>query len=288
MTGSMENPLETIGTTLGNKGVRACGLCGDVRRLTKSHVPPQAAGNGTRVERAADVIAVADARRIRRPGRWNAGGLWVRGLCEDCNNFAGRRYDEAYADFASSIHRLVRPSSQRLLVRSAEAPPVLFAPGLVSRCVLVGMFAIHPRLRHILPQLADDLRAEERTLRWPSSAVLRMGLHDGSRALLASGLFMARVLQRRDQHFTFGDIVFPPLAWSLTPVDVGTQSVDSLPDVSDWARYSPERTQVDLRNIVRAIPTFVHPKLAPTQEQWIELMSEKGTDEDAVILHGCL
>ena len=280
---SAGRPPEFIGTPLTEGSPRPCGLCGDTRRLTKTHVPPRTAGNTSTVERAPDLLTPAG---LRRPGRWNRGGLWVRGLCEDCNQLAGRRYDEAYGDFARALEAAARARHRGLQLPPSDAPHVRLAPGLVSRCILIGMFTIHPRLRQIFPILAKDLRNEEPTLRWPESVQLRVGQYHGPRALLASGIFMARVLGHRTQHFTFGDVVFAPLVWSLVPDVAEAQPVDQLADASEWPNYSSERTRVDLRHIVRRFPTFLHPALSGTRDQWIELMGEAGTDAEAVILHG--
>lgn len=174
-----------------------------MRRMTRTHVPPQTAGNTHVVQRAADVITEG----VRRPGRWSVGGLWVRGLCEACNQLAGRPYDQAYGDFARALNSAAAARSAGLLTRRSDAPPIRLAPGLVSRSILIGMFAIHPRLRQIFPAVAEDLRMEAPALRWPSAVSLRVGRYQRRRALLTSGIFMARVLGHRTQHFTLSDVV---------------------------------------------------------------------------------
>lgn len=67
---------------------------------------------------------------------------WVRRLREDCNNGAGNTYDVPYADFAEQVERLSSLTARHLAVIQNEAPGARFAPGLVSRAVLYGMFAI--------------------------------------------------------------------------------------------------------------------------------------------------
>lgn len=282
---SSGSPHDVLGTTLASKSPRPCGLCGETRKMTKTHVPPQTAGNTGTVERAADLVT---QEGVRRPGRWNRGGLWVRGLCNACNQLAGRRYDQAYGDFARALTSANSAQARGLSVPTSHAPPVRLAPGLVSRCILIGMFAMHPRLRHIFPALADDLRTEEPALRWPQGVKLRVGQHHNGRALLASGVFMARVLGHRTQHFTFTDVVFPPLIWSLVPDVNQPQPIDQLADASEWPYYGPDRTRVDLRNIVPRLPPFLHPAFSSTRDEWIELMGESDTDAEAVLLHGRL
>jgi hypothetical protein len=282
--------LDLIGTMLSSKEPRPCGLCGQFRKPTRTHVPPQVAGNATAVRRAPDVI---DAGRVRRPGRWSEGGMWVRGLCMDCNNLAGRTCDRAYADFAAQIGRMSTPFARSMQVIPNEAPCVVFAPQLVARCVLFGMFGINPRLRVIFPDLADDLVRGADLVRWPDKATLRVGYTHpaaGRLGLLSSGMWMMRVLTERVVHFSFADIVFPPLVWFLVSSEssgqLGPQITLSLSDASDWIRYSPVRTGVDLRSLSRTFPAFLHPMLSPGRDSWVEALSRTGTDTDTVVVFG--
>ena len=284
-----------VGSTLSSTGARACGLCGQVRKLSRAHVPPQVAGNTTKVLRAPDVIV----DRVRRPGRWVEGGLWVRGLCEDCNNHAGNRYDVAYADFADQVARLSTPAARRLAVIPGEPPCALFAPGLVSRSVLFGMFAINPRLRMLFPELAHDLKNEpvpgHGPVRWPDQLSLKVArTHPAlpGSAVVSSGVWAMRVIHERVVHFTFGDIVFPPLLWSLAPSDtdserdgLGPQITKPLADASDWVKYGPDRTSVDLRTLTRTLPAIAHPMLVRTDD-WVEMMTKDGSDADAIVAFG--
>jgi len=288
--------LDLVGTTLSSLKPRSCGLCGQVRSLTRAHVPPQAAGNKTSVLRAADVI---DAHGIRRPGRWSEGGMWVRGLCYECSHRSGRSYDAAYADFAEQVTRLSSPTARHLQLIPGEPPGARFAPGLVARCVLLGMFAIHPRLRLIFPRLADRLANEEPSLHqaieWPDQLRLRVGMtHPAHRnlGLLTSGIWSMRVLGRRQVHNSFADVVFWPLTWSLVPVidstlrnNLGPQVTDKLADASDWVNYGPDRTSVDLRSLVKGFPALAHPMFSG-RDEWVELMGESGTDGEAMSSSG--
>lgn len=261
--------LSHVGTTLSSPQPRACGLCGDVRKLSRAHVPPQVAGNSTRVERAPDVIDAG----TRRPGRWTEGGMWVRGLCERCNNLAGTVYDNAYADFAAQVARLTSPIALRMQVIPGEPPGARFAPGLVARCVLYSMFAINPRLRILYPDLAYGMSHETAPgygpIRWPVQLRLLVGRsHPRLRCtgVVSSGVWAMRVLNERVVHHSFGDIVFPPLTWTLVPADtrserdgLGPQITKHLGDASDWINYGPDRVLVDLRTICQRFPAIALP-----------------------------
>lgn len=53
-----------IGSMLADQRPRPCGLCNDMRQLSKAHVPPQAAGNTTRVMR---LIGDLGGQAVQRP-----------------------------------------------------------------------------------------------------------------------------------------------------------------------------------------------------------------------------
>jgi hypothetical protein len=225
--------------------------------------------------------------------------MWVRGLCQDCNNRAGTVYDLPYADFAKQVARLSNPTATRLAVIRGEAPGALFAPGLVSRGVLFGMFAINPRLRVLFPELADDLKNETLAgsgpIRWPDKLALKVSRTHRAfpdTGVISSGVWAMRVLRERVVHWTFGDIVWPPLMWSLVPTDndperdgLGPPITKPLPDVSEWVRYGPDRTSVDLRSLIRSLPEMPHPMLVGT-EDWVEFMTNDGSDAEAIIVFG--
>lgn len=295
MEGGVAVPgLQLVGTMLKERQPRPCGLCGQVRKLSRAHVPPQASGNTTQVERAADVIDDG----VRRPGRWDPGGMWVRGLCADCNNLAGAAYDRAYADFADQVAKLSTPAALRLAVIPGEAPGARFAPGLVARCVLFGMFGINLRLRLLFPDLAHDLKYEpvpgHGPIRWPDQLLLRVGRTHPAQpnvGVLSSGVWSMRVLSERVVHFSFADIAFPPLVWTLvapeddTARDLGPQISGPLADASDWVHYGPDRTNVDLRSLTPHLPAIALPLLT-RQNDWVEILTRDGTDADAVVVFG--
>lgn len=164
---------------------------------------------------------------------------------------------------------------------------------------MYGMFAINPRLRVLFPGLAEDLLAEvaspSKSPRWPDSLALKVGLshfrspNDG---LISSGVWSMRVLRERVIHGSHGDIVWPPLMWSLVPVNedsesdgLGPQITEPLEDVSEWLKYGPDRTSVDLRNVLRTLPAVPHPMLLRTND-WVDMMSNDGSDGDAIIVFG--
>ncbi|MFB9688644.1 hypothetical protein [Amycolatopsis plumensis] len=220
--------------------------------------------------------------------------MWVRGLCATCNNLSGSKFDAAYADFARQVARTSTPIARALQVMPHEPPPVFFAPRLVAQCVLFGMFGINPRLRLILPETARDLAADSASLQLPTKATLRVGLtHPAARhqALLSSGVWTMRVLTERCVHFSFADVVFPPLAWFFA-VDssdnsLGPQITEPLADATEWLRFGPDRTSVDLRNLTRRFATILHPSFGPGRDEWVDLLTpEDRVAGQAVVVRG--
>jgi hypothetical protein len=267
-----------IGLDLQSKSLRPCGLCGVLRVLSRTHVPPQAAGNTGRVTRA-PIRSHADDAVLGRPSK---GGLWVRGLCERCNNLAGNRYDAAYSDFANMLRAYTGPA-RRLLIDERATPGVRFAPGLVSRSILFGMHAVSPNLRRLFPAFARQLLDEDDELRLPTNLRLKVALTPGPTARIAGPIHARRVLHRPGDLITFGEVFFPPLAWVLSPSDSRTlPDVQNWADASEWPLYSPHAI-IDLRDVARRIPLIRHP-LHTDPDSWIYMFS----DEITPILEGNL
>lgn len=149
-----KRPPGSLGLDLRTQSLRPCGLCGETRKMSKAHVPPRAAGNGSYVTSAIVIIS----RGVLRPGRHAAGGLWLRGLCAECNSLAGARYDDAYAEFSNRLRSYMQVSLRSYFALPSGAPAVSVAPGLVARSVMFGMFAISPNLRIMFPDLAEQLK----------------------------------------------------------------------------------------------------------------------------------
>lgn len=272
------SPFGLLGLDLQSRRSRACGLCGTVRELSRTHVPSQEAGNGSLVRRARQQVK----NGVLGPGRFSAGGMWVRGLCADCNHLSGTKVDRAYADFALALRGWLRPNSRRLLPQPSDVPAVPVAPGLVARSVLFGMHAISPGLRTRFPQLATDLLAGEERVKLPVGLSLRVAMYLGREARLAGPIHSYRVLSRYEAYPSQGEIYFPPLAWVLTIDD--PRSVFELQRwaaADDWPLYANDVTRVDLRMLTRTFPLVQHP-LSRAPDEWISLTN----DDIAPILVG--
>ncbi len=66
---------------------------------------------------------------------------------------------------------------------------------------------------------------------------------------------------------------------------LGPQITKQSADVSEWVKYGPDRTAVDLRNLIRSLPAMPHPMLVRTDD-WVELMTNDGSDADAIVVFG--
>src|SRR5689334_3450657 len=116
-----------------------CGVCGRVETLTKTHVPPQSAGNSGAEVRRSHFVKTDDGSVTARESRPLEGGMWVYGHCGDCNTIASK-YD---GDYAAMCRAMVDGYAGTRYF----PPAVPISPGAVARSVLMGMFALAPHLR---------------------------------------------------------------------------------------------------------------------------------------------
>lgn len=85
-----------IGLSLRRGEPADCGLCGEHGPLSRTHLPPQCAGNDHGVQRS--YLQSVDAKgvpKIIASKKRYQGGLYVFGLCARCNSNAGR-WDAAW------------------------------------------------------------------------------------------------------------------------------------------------------------------------------------------------
>lgn len=242
-----------------------CGVCGVVCRLSQTHIPPKSSGNRAEVARIKFYLVGRDQNQLRE-GTPQEGGLWMHGLCGDCNSLAGGLYDPAYTDFARRFMPI-----RRLQRGGYSIPPsVKFAPGLVARSVLFMMMGLNPHLRTSLPSLTA-LKNRNSQIEFPASMQLLFAVTEGNRARISSGTWYLRVLGRRETLNTYAEIYFPPFAWTLVPRDAGTWfNAQGWGNATDWLRFGPDRTAVDLRDVIRSLPLVQHPLHNPrTSQDWV-------------------
>ncbi|GAC68872.1 hypothetical protein [Gordonia soli] len=255
-----------------------CGMCGETLIMSKSHVPPQCAGNLGLVHRTRLIVRGSDVSH----GRADRGGIHFYGLCRRCNTAAGD-FDPAYGAFAT----LLRPYWVRdwtlQLPGLVETPDVTLRPGAVVRSLLLGMMATTTMIRRLCPDLAEQLLTGE-PVDLPSNVRLRMAFARGRSARVAgtmSGFHLVGPLSRHESDgspigiHSLSAVYFPPLAWEL--VRAGPTLLDEYrwADVSDWTRYdvTDERRLPDL---VPALPVTAHPWHHPDlNRHWSEMTSSE-------------
>jgi hypothetical protein len=190
------------------------------------------------------------------------GGLYVYGLCVDCNGAAGR-YDAAYGELAKASRSCW--SSGLLTIPSGRIslPVVQFSPGAVARSVLMGLFGINHSLQQRFPALAADLLDPTSTgLALPAALRLRLALSSGSTGRLTGATLTSLVLPPTNTGLirtlmSDGSVYFPPLAWHLAAAG-DSQLLDDQgwADVSDWLAYDPSDRH-DLSTLCPSLPVVL-------------------------------
>ena len=123
-----------------------CHLCLRNRRLTKEHVPPEAAFNGARRlwERFnPHTKGVDDAGKMKGPPQTVAdlwqGGFYVRTLCAECNSRTGHASAKAYVEFVRSLAEAPRLFEPKLGRRTIRVRPDSL---LIARQIAVMILAV--------------------------------------------------------------------------------------------------------------------------------------------------
>jgi hypothetical protein len=240
-----------------------CGLCGQTMPLTRTHVPPQCAGNTQGVQRHYLQTVTADGvpTVVRARKSW-AGGLYVYGLCAQCNSNAGR-WDGAYGALATAL----RPcwSSGALATPGGRIglPSYAFSPSAVARSVIMGMFGVNRGLRARHPSLAQGLLDAAEPLALPPDLRLRVALAKGTTARLTGAVHTVQVLgptATGGQSFLYSDasFYFPPLAWQLAGNGSTLLDEQGWDDATAWLAVALTDT-ADIATLCPSLPTVTDP-----------------------------
>lgn len=131
-----------------------CRLCGEVKSLTKEHIPPKGAGNiaTAPTHTLTEWIDRQDLEAIPG-GKIEQGGIWGYTLCADCNSLTGQKYGTEYQGWAIRAVLLMRQNIHPSLINENPNPTFVtgqlggrkdggVAPGLMVRQVLSGMCSL--------------------------------------------------------------------------------------------------------------------------------------------------
>ena len=262
-----------------NRREGRCGLCGTRAQLTKTHVPPQAAGNTGAVERWFLLDAPTGTAR-RSPMR--SGGLWFRSLCSSCNSLAGGRWDAGLAGLHAAIgpvwtaERLALPAGYRHSPRSCD-----LCVGAAARSMLVSAFALNPKLRSLHPDVAKSLLSLD-PVPLPDGLRLSIAWAIGRAARVTGSIggfyiFGPRMRSGRPLGaMCFAQAHFPPLAWRLAVADEDDLvERQGWADVTDWLLRSDEEA-VPLATACPPLPPVSLPRQDPQLGwQWTEMYSNE-------------
>jgi hypothetical protein len=131
-------------------------LCGEVRPLTKEHIPPKRAGNiaSLPTHTLTQWLAREDLDRIPG-GEIEQGGIWGYTLCRDCNSRTGREYGAEYQGWAIRAVLMLRQDEALHPSVLDQNPEPMFvtgqfggsrdggvSPGAMVRQVLSGMCSL--------------------------------------------------------------------------------------------------------------------------------------------------
>lgn len=235
-----------------------CGLCGFVGHLSRTHVPPQCAGNTTDVESGVAVTRI-DKSGVRRlgEGRKRNGGAAAFLLCEPCNGIASK-YDDAFGQIWKDLFHDFRGGLPAIRgPHPAEAP--LMRPGAIVRSVLAGLMGLCPTLQTDFPTLVGAVK-DGAVVRAPEGLHLLMTLYPGPDRWVSGGGIGRQTLRAGrapTEVYAYGEVAWPPLYFILTDQSGKAEWPDAY-DILSWLADEPgvERSVALLIPVLRANDLF--------------------------------
>jgi hypothetical protein len=217
-----------------------CGLCGTNGPLSRTHVPPQCAGNTGEEVKAAVLVSRRDELGSNRlgAGRHRAGGAKGYLLCESCNNAAGR-FDDAFGEFWHDLaHDLLVVGRMTTVRGPYPAAAHAIRPGAIVRSVLAGCMGLCPGLRDEFPVLVESILTG-RVCQPPQGLHLLLALYAGPERWVSGG-GAERVRLAGGRHvYAHAEIVWPPIYLVLTDGS-GRQEWSDAMDILPWLHDEPD------------------------------------------------
>lgn len=90
-----------------------CRLCGQIKKLTKEHVPPRSCNNKQTIYVEVDFIEYIKSFHPyfkKKVGRNKQGGIAYYSLCRECNNFLGTTYVKEFKSFYFKLRKSIAES----------------------------------------------------------------------------------------------------------------------------------------------------------------------------------
>jgi hypothetical protein len=263
-----------------------CGLCGTTTGpLTRTHVPPQCAGNNAGVQRhyllSHPSSTTSGVPTLTLGKKRFHGGLYVYGLCTDCNN-AASRWDGDYKHLAEGLTSCWVKDNLTIPGNRLNLPPVQIRPSRVARSVLMGLFGLNHHLRERHPPLAQGLLDGTEGLTLPADLKLNLALARGRTGRLVGPMHTSVVLGptptgKITRLLTDAAVYFPPLAWQLASPDSDLLHHQGWTDASSWLAR-PIDEQIDVAHLTPALPLVTEPSQDPNlADRLVHLFSDELT-----------
>jgi hypothetical protein len=245
-----------------------CGLCGTTTEpLTRTHVPPQCAGNSNGVQRHYLISTKVNGVHTLSEGKKRfQGGLYVYGLCQGCNG-AASRWDAAYKELSQGLTPCWVKENLKIPGDRMDLLSVEIAPSAVVRSLTMGLFGLNHHLRERYPNLAQGLLDGTEGLTFPTDMRLMLALARGRRGRLLGPVHTQHVLGPTatgciTKIQTDAAVYFPPLGWQLAHPDSDFLVHQGWHDVSDWLTI-PTTERRNVATLVPSLPVVFEPSHDP-------------------------
>lgn len=245
-----------------------CGLCGSIGPLSRTHVPPQCAGNDHGVQRIYFHIIQANGEQaLVRSNRRLHGGLYVYGLCGDCNS-AASKWDVAYKQLSDILQSCWVKGSLIVPGNRIALPSAQCVPSAVARSVLMGLFGVNHVLRERFPDLAANLLNGLDPIDLPADVQLRVALARGTVGRLTGAMHSMKVLNTQsgviEKMLSDASVYFPPLAWQLVSRESSYLDAQGWGDASSWLS-APIGERRSVSDLCHSLPLVQQPSQDPNE-----------------------
>jgi hypothetical protein len=223
-----------------------CHICGQEKKLSFEHVPPEAAFNDRRILHTAFEKVLCSENLDEVPGRVQQRGAGAHTLCEKCNSDTGSWYGSAYADWAHQAMQIVIGTRGQ----PSLAYPYNLFPLRVLKQIVCMFFSVNSPLFQSLQSelvrfvLNRELREMPPTVRLYAFYTFS----DRSRAVSATAV-MRGFGSGNATVDVISEITFPPFGFVMTLGNDSKPPEGGLCEISSFSQfeYKDWRTAISMK-----------------------------------------
>lgn len=189
-----------------------CRICGKYEKLSFEHVPPSSSFNKKTRYKTVPYLELIQAKNpfnYNPRSKTEQGGIGFYSLCNNCNNFLGTNYVNAYNTYSKAITHLNYQENNHFIFQINQIEPLKVIKQIVSMFLSINNWTFSQNHCE-LAQFIKDLKSNNLPDKYRLFSYITIEGQPRNFSFMVKGTFYPSAL------ISFSEISFPPLGHVLS------------------------------------------------------------------------